>query len=59
MFHSHQSRLAENGCRGWFNVVEKGSPALAQAGALGLYAGEFAECAPCQGELGAKALIKY
>jgi len=59
MFHSHQSRLAENGCRGWFKVVEKGSPELAAAGALGLYADEFAECAPCRGELGAKALIKY
>lgn len=59
MFHSHQSRIAESGCRGWFNVVEKGSPELAGAGPLGLYANEFAECAPCPGELGAKALRKY
>ena len=35
MFHSHQSRIAESGCRGWFNVVEKGSPELAGAGPLG------------------------
>ena len=32
MFHSHQSRIAESGCRGWFNVVEKGSPELAGSG---------------------------
>jgi FtsP/CotA-like multicopper oxidase with cupredoxin domain len=59
MFHSHQSRLAENGCRGWFHVVEKGSPELAAAGPLGVYAEEFAECAPCRDELGAKAITIY
>jgi manganese oxidase len=59
MFHSHQSRLAEKGCRGWFNVVEGDAAALAAGGAFGRYGDEFAECSPCRDELGAKPLIKY
>jgi FtsP/CotA-like multicopper oxidase with cupredoxin domain len=58
MFHSHQSRVAENGYRGWFNVVE-GDPDLVAAGVFGRYGDAFAECSPCRDDLGAKPLIKY
>jgi manganese oxidase len=59
MFHGHQSRMAENGLSGWFQVVDGDEPVTAETGLLGLYADQFADCTPCLGDLGAKALLKY
>jgi manganese oxidase len=59
MFHAHQSRLADNGLSGWFDVVDGDEPALAATGVVGRYADQFADCAPCLDELGAKAMTKY
>jgi FtsP/CotA-like multicopper oxidase with cupredoxin domain len=62
MFHSHQSRHADRGWTGFFNVVDAGGPTGFEAAAsaqLQAYAEQFAECRPCVGTLGAKALIKY
>jgi FtsP/CotA-like multicopper oxidase with cupredoxin domain len=58
MFHAHQSHLADKGLMGWFQVVDGDEPP-AVVGAGGAYADNFADCAPCLGQIGAKALLKY
>lgn len=59
MFHAHQSRIADKGMAGWFQVVDGPAPIVPTAGPGSLYGDEFADCTPCLGELGAKALLKY
>jgi manganese oxidase len=59
MFHAHQSKLADKGLAGWFQVVDGVPPVLPVGGPGALYEDEFADCTPCLGELGAKALLKY
>ena len=59
MFHAHQSKLAERGWMGWFNVVDTDAEAAGAAVALNGYADELARCDPCVNEIGAKALLKY
>ena len=59
MFHAHQSKFAQGGWMGWFNVVDTDAEAAGAAVALNGYADEFARCDPCVNEIGAKALLKY
>lgn len=59
MFHAHQSRLTDDGLSGWFQVVDDDGPPPVAGAAGGLYADEFADCTPCLGNVGAKALLKY
>ncbi|MGI8607166.1 MAG: multicopper oxidase domain-containing protein [Gaiellaceae bacterium] len=59
MFHAHQSKLAERGWMGWFNVVDTDAEAAGAAVALNGYADELARCDPCVNEIDAKALLKY
>ncbi len=58
MFHAHQSHLADKGLMGWFQVVNEDEPPPV-IGFTGGYADEFGDCAPCLGQIGAKALLKY
>ena len=58
MFHAHQSHLADKGLMGWFQVVDENDPPPV-IGFTGGYADEFGDCAPCLGQIGAKALLKY
>lgn len=58
MFHAHQSHLADKGLMGWFQVVDEDDPPPV-IGFTGGYADEFGDCAPCLGQIGAKALLKY
>jgi FtsP/CotA-like multicopper oxidase with cupredoxin domain len=60
MFHTHQSTAADRGAMGWFAVGDTIEAARELAGGLlGRYADAFANCSPCLGTLGAKALLKY
>jgi FtsP/CotA-like multicopper oxidase with cupredoxin domain len=59
MFHAHQSRLTDNGMSGWFQVLDGDEPESNLGAIGGLYQDEFADCTPCLGQIGAKALLKY
>jgi FtsP/CotA-like multicopper oxidase with cupredoxin domain len=59
MFHAHQSRLTDNGMTGWFQVLDGNEPESNLGAVGGLYQDEFADCTPCLGQVGAKALLKY
>ena len=57
--HAHQSRLTDNGMSGWFQVLDGDEPESNLGAIGGLYQDEFADCTPCLGQIGAKALLKY